>query len=177
MVRIMCSAHLSPFYSKIACLCQSIRIYNNRRVCRQKLVRKQTRGGAKCAEWSLMLGTGCWVQAISPILNTSVVFSVGIQSAGDSVPETLVHILHSAKEVNFSHIYPKITCLCWIIGTDNNNMYITRARCKSQPAVGVKWAECSLTIETGYWVHVFNLILDDLVGMSVGNQSPWDSVT
>ena len=35
----------------------------------------------------------------------------------------------------------------------------------------VKWAECSLIIGTGCWVHVFSLILDSSVGLWVGIQS------
>ena len=47
---------------------------------------------------SLVIGTGHWIQVFSLILDSSVGLSVGIQSVGDSVPETRVRILHSAKE-------------------------------------------------------------------------------
>ena len=61
--------HFSPFDSKIACLCQSINIKHNKHAC--------------------MYTTGYWVQVFSLFLGSSVSLSVGIQSFGDSVPETL----------------------------------------------------------------------------------------
>ena len=42
---------------------------------------------------------------------------------------------------------------------------------------GVKWAECSLIIETGCQVQVFSLILDSSVGLSVGIQPAGDLVS
>ena len=48
----------------------------------------------------------------SLILDSSVGLSADIQSAGDSVPETLwVRILHSAEEDNLSHSDSNIACL------------------------------------------------------------------
>ena len=85
-VRILLSAeedNLSPFDSKIACLCQSIKINNNKYVYRQSQVRKSTDSGAKWAESSLIIGTGCRVQVLSLILDSSVGLSASIQSAGE----------------------------------------------------------------------------------------------
>ena len=46
--------------------------------------------GVEWAECSLIIGTGCRVQVLSLILDSSVGLSVGIQSAGDLVSETLM---------------------------------------------------------------------------------------
>ena len=86
-VQILHSAeehNLSPFDLNIACLCQSIEI-NNKYVYRQSQVQKSTDSGAKWAECSLIIGTGCRVQVFSLILDSSVSLSASIQSAGDLV--------------------------------------------------------------------------------------------
>ena len=80
----------SPFDSKIACLCHSININNNKHVCRHSQVQKPTGNGVEWAECSLIIGTGGWVQDFSLILDSSAALSASIQSAGHSVPETLV---------------------------------------------------------------------------------------
>ena len=90
-VQILHSAeedNLSPFDSNIACLCQSIEI-NNKHVYRQSQVRMPNGCGVEWAECSLIIGTGCRVQVFSLILDSSVGLSVGIESAGDLVSETL----------------------------------------------------------------------------------------
>ena len=69
----------------MACLCQSIEINNNKHVYRQSQVRKSTDSGAKWAECSLIIGTGCRVQVFSLILDSSVGLSASIQSAGELV--------------------------------------------------------------------------------------------
>ena len=87
-VQILHSAeehNLSPFDLNIACLCQSIEINNNKYVYRQSQVRKSTDSGVKWAECSLIIGTGCRVQILSLILDSSVGLSASIQSAGDLV--------------------------------------------------------------------------------------------
>ena len=54
----------------------------------------------------------------------SVDLSAGIQSAGDSVSETLwVRILHSAEEDNLSPLDSKIACICQSIEINNNKQY------------------------------------------------------
>ena len=75
--------NLSPFDLNIACLCQSIEINNNKYVYRHSQVRKSTDSGAKWAECSLIIGTGCRVQVFSLILDSSVGLSASIQSTGD----------------------------------------------------------------------------------------------
>ena len=67
-----------------------IYIYNNKHVYRQSQVRMPNGCGVKWAECSLIIGTGCRVQVFSLILDSSVGLSVGIQSAGDLVSETLM---------------------------------------------------------------------------------------
>ena len=74
---------------KIACLCHSIKINNNKHVYRQSRVQKTTGSAVEWAECSLIIGTGYWVQVFSFIFDSSVGLSVSKQSAGDSVPETL----------------------------------------------------------------------------------------
>ena len=76
---------LVSFDFNIACLCQSIEINNNKHVYRQSQVRKSTDSGAKWAECSLIIGTGCRVQVFSLILDSSVGLSESIQSAGELV--------------------------------------------------------------------------------------------
>ena len=68
-LRILYSAeesNLSPFDSKISCLCQSIKINNNTHISHQIQVRKPIDYEVKWAERSLIVGTGCWVQVLAP---------------------------------------------------------------------------------------------------------------
>ena len=69
----------------------------------------------------------------SLILDSSIGLSAGIQSAGDSVPETLlVRIMHAAEEENLSPFDSKISCLCQSIETNNNKhvcMYVCTNEC------------------------------------------------
>ena len=51
--------NLSPIHLNIACLCQIIKINNNKHVYRQSQVQKSTDSGVKWAECSLIIGTGC----------------------------------------------------------------------------------------------------------------------
>ena len=99
--------------SKIACLCQSIEINNNKYVYRPGQVRMPNGSGVRWAECLLIIGTGCRVQVFSLILDSSVGLSAGIQSAEDWVSETpWVRILLSAEEDNLSPFDSKIACLC-----------------------------------------------------------------
>ena len=80
----------------------------------------------------MIIGTGCRVEVFSLILeslilDSSVGLSAGIQSAGDSVPETLwVRILHSAEEDNLSDFDSNIACLCQSIKIKNNKQKAPR---------------------------------------------------
>ena len=74
--------NFSRFDLNITCLCQSIKIDNNRYVYRQRQVRKSTDSGVNWAECSLIIGTGCWIQVFSLILDSSVGFSASILFAG-----------------------------------------------------------------------------------------------
>ena len=117
--------NLSPFDSKIACLCQN----NNKYVYRQSQVRMPNGSVVRWAECLLIIGTGCRVQVFSLILDSSVSLSAGIQSAGDWVSETLwVRILLSAEEDNLSPFDSKIACLCQSIEI-NNNKYVCMYVC------------------------------------------------
>ena len=105
--------NLSPFDSKIACLCQSIEINNNKHVYCQNQVWQPIGSEVKWAECSLIIGMGCWVKVFSLILNSAVGLWLGIQSADELVSGTYqLRILHSAEEDNLSPSNSKITCLC-----------------------------------------------------------------
>ena len=63
-------------------------------------------------------------------LDISVGLSAGIQSAGDSVPETLwVRILHSAKVDNLYPFDSKIDCLCQSRIEINNKKHVCMYAC------------------------------------------------
>ena len=180
-VRILLSAeedNLSPFDSKIACLCQSIEINNNKYVYRQSQVRMPNGSGVRWAECLLIIGTGCRVQVFSLILDSSVGLSAGIQSAEDWVSETpWVRILLSAEEDNLSPFDSKIACLCQSIEINNNKYVYRQSQVRMPNGSGVRWAECLLIIGTGCRVQVFSLILDSSVGLSAGIQSAEDWVS
>ena len=90
------------------------------------------------------------------ILTLYIVFlSAGIQSAGDSVPKTLVQILHSAEDDNLSPFDLKIACLCQSIEINNNKHVYRQSQVRKPNGSGVEWAECSLIIGTGCGVQVF----------------------
>ena len=120
----LCSCISFRFENRL--MYQRIEIDNNKHVHRQRQVRKSIGSGVEWAECSLIIGTGYWVQVLSLILDSSVGLWVGIQSAGDSVPETLVRILHSAEGDNFSLFDSKIACLCQSIEINNKHvcMYV-----------------------------------------------------
>ena len=95
---------LSPFDLNIACLCQSIEINNNKHVYRQSQVRKATDSGAKWAECSLIIGTGCRVQVF--VAWSSIAQSVCQRACSLLANWCLgsrVQILLSAEEHNLSH--------------------------------------------------------------------------
>ena len=78
--------------------------------------------------------------------------SAGIQSAGDSIPETLVRILHSAEEDNLSTFDSKIACLCQSIKINDSKHIYHQSQVRKPTGCGVEWTEVLLTIGTGYWV-------------------------
>ena len=92
----------------------------------------------------------------SLILDSSVGLSAGIQSAGDSVPDTFwVRILHSAEEDNLSPFDLKIACLCQSIKINNNKHVYRQSQVRMPTGSGGQWAKCSLVIGMGCWVRVF----------------------
>ena len=105
--------NLSPFDSNIACLCQSIGNDNNKQVYRQSLVWKPTGSRVGWAECSMILGTGCWVQVVF-IAWSSIAQSVCRRAF------SLLAILHSAEEDNWSPFDSNIACLCQSIEINNN---------------------------------------------------------
>ena len=159
--------------------------------------------GVDWAECSLIIGTGCWVQVFSLILDSSVGLSAGIQSAGDSVPKTLVQILHSAEEDKLSPFDVKIACLCQSIEISDKHvcMYVCMHAHVCMHACMHVYACMDACIcmhacvyahmyacvyvcmhvansrSSGLNVHFFiSLILDSSVGLSAGIQAAEDSV-
>ena len=91
----------------------------------------------KWAECSLLIGTGCWVQVFSLILDGSVGLWVGIQSAGDKVPwDFQVRILLSAEEDYLSPLDSNIAFLCQSI--EINNKHVSRQSQVGKPKPAVK---------------------------------------
>ena len=95
----------------------------------------------------------------SLILDSSVGLSAGIQSAGDSVPETLLRILHSEEEDNLSPFDSKIACLCQNIEI-NNNKYVY-----------IHTHTYTYIIETAYETSI--AIYRDTSTVSYGEQFDW----
>ena len=118
--------NLSPFDLNIACLCQSIEINNNKHVYRQSQVRKSTDSGAKWAECSMIIGTGCRVQvflAWSSIAQSVCQRAFSLLANWCLGPR--VQILHSAEEHNLSPFDLNIACLCQSIEINNNKHIYT----------------------------------------------------
>ena len=85
----------------------------------------------------------------------------------------LVQILHSAEEHNLSPFDLNIACLCQSIEISNNKYVYRQSQVRKSTDSWVKWAECSLIIGTGCRVHVFSLILDSSVGLSIEHSVCW----
>ena len=81
-----------------------------------------TDSGAKWAECSLNIGTGCWVQVFSLILDSSVGLSASwiFSLLANWCLGPRVQILHSAEEHNLSPFDLNIACLCQSIEINNN---------------------------------------------------------
>ena len=106
------------FDSKIACLCQSIKINNNKHVYRQSQVAKANR------QWSQVTHhrNGLLSSSFCLIIDSSIRLWVGIQSVGDLVSQTpQLRILYSAEEDNLSHSdWKSLACACQSIKINNN---------------------------------------------------------
>ena len=93
---------------------------------------------------------GLSVKVFRLILDSSVGLSAGIQSAGDSVPETpWVRILHSAEENKMSPFDSTIACLCQSIEINNNKHVYRQIQVRMPNGSGVERTEGSLIIGTG----------------------------
>ena len=152
-----------PFDSKIACLCQSIEINNNKYVYRQSQVRMPNGSGVRWAECLLIMGTGCRVQVFSLILDSSVGLSAGIQSAEDWVSETPGFESYSQQRMT--------TCFLSI----RKSLACARAS---------KLTTTNMYIYTYIYVYIYifmfqvlSLILDSSVGLSASIQSAGDLVS
>ena len=72
--------------------------------------------------WLLKLVAEKSATSFGDLPDCSVGLSAGIQSARESVPETLVRILHPAEEDNLSPFDSKIACLCQSIEINNKHV-------------------------------------------------------
>ena len=139
-VRILLSAeedNLSPFDSNIACLCQSIEINNNKYVYRPSQVRMPNGSGVRWAECLLIIGTGCRVQVFSL---TSIAQSVCQQAfsllkIGFQRPPGFESCSQQRKTTCLLSIRISLAC-ARASKLTTTNMYIARARCECQMAVG-----------------------------------------
>ena len=128
---------------------------NNKHVYRQSQVRKPIDSEFKWAECSLIIGTGCWVQVFSSILDSSVGLWVGIQSAGELVSETSqLWILHSAEEDNLSPFDSKIACLYQSI--EINNKHIKYQLVASYAVYVFSWQFCAWTPTPCWFIVITN---------------------
>ena len=84
--------------------------------------------------------------------------------------------MHSAEEHNLSPFDLNIACLCQSIEINDNKYVYRQSQMRKSTDSGVKWAEFSLIIGTGFQVEVFSLILDSTVGLSASIQSAGDLV-
>ena len=75
--------------------------------------------------------------SFSLTLDGSVGLSAGIQSAGDSVPKTLVRILHLAEEDDLSSFDSKSACLCQSIEINYNKHVYRQSQVWKPTGIGV----------------------------------------
>ena len=140
-VRILHSAeedNLSPFDSKIACLCQSIEINNNKYVYRQSQVRMTNGSGIRWAECLLIIGTGCRAQVF--LASSSIAQSVCQQASsllkiGFQRPSGFESCIQQRKTTCLLSIRKSLAC-ARASKLTTTNMYIARTRCECQMAVG-----------------------------------------
>ena len=149
-VRILYSTeedNLSPLDSKIACMSQSIHINNNKHVHRESQVRKSSSNGVHWAECLLITGMGYWVKVLT------------CSSIAQSVCQWESSLLQMWSQRRWVRILLSATCNLPVPEhrkLTTTHMYISRARCESQRAVGFKWAEwivlCYLAMRYGIMV-------------------------
>ena len=122
-VRILHSAeedNLSFCDSNIACLCQSIKINNNKHVYHQSPVRKPTGSEVEWAECLLIIGTGCRVQVLAWSSIAQWVCQQAFSLLANMCLRPWFRILHSAEEDNLFPFYSNIAFLCQSIEINNN---------------------------------------------------------
>ena len=104
--------NLSPFDSKIAYLCQSIEINNNKYVYRQSRVRKPNGSGVEWAECLLIIGTGCRVQvfAWSSIAQSVCQRVFGLLELGFLRPSGFEFCIQQRKTTCLLSIRKSLTC-------------------------------------------------------------------
>ena len=105
---------------KMACLCQSIEINNNKHIYRHSQVGKPTGSEVEWAECSLIIGTGCWVQDLAWYSIAQSVCQRAFSLLAIWCLRSQVRILHSAEEDSWPPFYSKIAWLCKSIEINNN---------------------------------------------------------
>ena len=121
---------------------------------------------------------GMWCSiSFSLILDSSVGWSVGIQSAGDLVSETLGSNPAFSRGRQLVSFRFESRLLCPSIDIDNNKHVYRQSQVQKPTGNGVEWAEYSLIIGTGCRVSVFSLIIDSSMGLSAVIQSAGDLVS
>ena len=156
-VQILHSAeedNLSPFDLNIACLCQSIEINNNKYVYRQSQVRKSTDSGAKWAECSLIIGTGCRVQVFAWSSIAQSVCQGAFSLLAIWCLGTRVQILYSAEEHNLSPFDLNIVCMRQSIEI-NNNKYVCMYVCMYVEREGLSF---SIQINWVMYLRCFEVV-------------------
>ena len=125
--------NLSPLDSKIACLCQSIKI-NNKHVYHHSQVRKPISSEVKWAECSLITDTGCWVFVWSSIAQSVCEWTFSLLAIWCLRPPRFESCIQQRKTTCLHSIRKSLACARPSKLT-TTNVYITTARSDSQSAV------------------------------------------
>ena len=171
----MGSNNLSRFDSKIVCLCQSIEINNNKYVYRQSQVRMPNGSGVRWAECLLIMGTGCRVQVLawSSIAQSVCQQAFSLLANRCLRPSGFESCLQHRKTTCLLSIRKSLAC-ARASKLTTTNMYIARARCECQMAVGSGGLNACWSWGRAVEFKFFSLILDSSVGLSAGIQSAGD---
>ena len=120
------------------CLCQSIEINNNKYVYRQSQVWTPNGSGVRWAECLLIIGTGCRVQVIlawSSIAQSVCQQAFSLLKIGFQRPPGFESCSQQRKTTCLLLIRKSLAC-ARASKLTITNMYIARARCERQMAVG-----------------------------------------
>ena len=163
-VRILHSAeedNLSPFDSKIACLCQSIEMNNNKYVYRQSQVRMPNGSGVRLADCLLIIGMGCRVQvslAWSSIAQSVCQQASSLLKIGFQRPSEFESCIQQRKKTCLLSIRKSLSCAraSKLIAT---NMYVCMYVCMHAGIMYVFMYGC-VCVLIGIWTkfRLFTLV-------------------